>query len=69
MSSVNRINVQSAKTESKADLVSMEASGGKHLVQNFSNLQYNLSIPFIFLKFLLETGISPTQIIVRDRIK
>ena len=29
MSSVNRINVQSAKTESKADLVSMEASGGE----------------------------------------
>ena len=45
MSSVNRINVQSChgKTESKADLVSMEASGGKY----FSN-----SLPFKMLDIL-----------------
>ena len=46
MSSVNRINVQSChgKTESKADLVSMEASGGKY----FAN-----KLPFRILGILL----------------
>ena len=39
MSSVHRINVQSChgKTESKADLVSMETSGGKFNISKFSS--------------------------------
>ena len=55
MSAINRINVNSRNgrvTESKADLVAMEASGGEYLIQYI--LVFDLKIICIFhLKYMI----------------